>query len=324
MKLPKRVIFVFVILALVTMACEGTTNVSTQPAQQEQPQAPLTQPEVSTDAPEPETPAPDGTVPATITVEPQPVPVPPPSNVELYGFIAQAFGVWVMQNGFTTVEAAQGAIEAFGSMKLAIGDREYPIKETLQSFSAEDWKVIHETGDLIQLSVQNEVASVQGYIGNPNEGGINPDFVSDGSSAAAVAAAAIYVGRCRTTCLEVFQELWYAAAHLATGANWIRIDEGYMSNHPEPYLCGHKVNWERLVDILENCPGYSVSYQGSSILIRKLSKKSVNNYDFQLSPEVAPVALIVAGVAVTAAVVGIVVISGGTATPALALVLLIP
>jgi len=318
----KRLIFVLIILAILTMACGGTPTLAGTPAPQDQPDVPVTQPQTDTEEPEPKTPAPEGTVPATITVEPQRVPVPPPSNVELYGFIAQALGVWVMQNGYQTVEAAQAEFEKFGDMKLQIGDREYPIRDTLKSFSADDWKLIGEAGTMIESAVTGENSTIEGYIGDPNDGGINPDFV--GEAAGAVAAAAIYVGRCRTTCLEVFQELWYAAAHLATGSNWIRIDEGYMSNHPEPYLCGHKVNWERLVDVLENCPGYSVSYVGSSILIKKLVKRGSNNYDFTLSPEVGTVALVVAGVAVTAAVVGIVVISGGSATPVLALVLLVP
>ncbi|GIW70032.1 MAG: hypothetical protein KatS3mg101_0779 [Patescibacteria group bacterium] len=229
-----------------------------------------------------------------VHISPEPVPVPPLPVATQYALIVQAWGNYLtpIKDTIRSEEDLREEWRRFGEMSLQVGDRRSKIREIFEGFSENDWSQIREAGE---------------------------ELAKDG----ALTTAVIYLRGCKTTCASIFSALWWACAHLATGENWIKIPEGMMTNHPMPELCGRTFNWEYLVDILDTrCPGYSVEYRGSTIVIRKLVRYSDNRYE--LTWDDAQTLIVVGGVLTAATVVGIVVLSGGTAAPAFAVVLLVP
>jgi|GEM_PF-1776625 len=295
----RKIAVIAVIAAILLTSC-SSAETATGPVPVAHPNAPVQNMSV--------TPVPGST--SAITPELEIVPIPHPSpaigKVEMYAMLVNAYGQFMKlhKDEVVTEEDAKRLWDEFLTKKLQIGETQLVIgTDILANFTDQDWTQIQQAG----MSIND------------------PDNWDDAGGA--MVAAMILRGGCRTTCKEIFETLWFAMAHFASGTYWFTIIDGYMSSHAQPYMCGRSVSVEYLLDILEqNCEqyGYRVSYQGAEIRVTSKwhKKNSGMEYSFRV-PEVNSDVVIFT--TLTVIVVGVVIIaaSGGSAAPVLVPVLLV-
>lgn len=294
---PKNVVILILAIAMLVQACAPQTPTNIQPVEIPVPPDTVYQSveirTVSTMVPE-------------VEISPVPKPTPEPNAVEMYGLIINALGQYLSQNKarITSEESYLQVMEEFTGYSLQIGGTKYPIRDTLASFSKEEWDQINEAGK----SLAN-------------------DSNWEGEGVGEVLAAGLMIRGCKTSCREIFEALWYAMVHFASGTYWFTIIDGYMTTHPRPTLnCGRTFDWETLLDILEqNCTrfGYSVSYVGSEIRVTSAAHKKNGGMEYSYAYIDREGAIVIITIVAVVVVVGIFVISTGGAGGSIVPVLLV-
>lgn len=242
-----------------------------------------------------------GTSTSTIELVPVPHPEPPAKAEEKFGMIVNGFMSYAGNNRgrITSDQSVKDLWIEYTGWSLQIGASKFRISDILASFTEEDW---------------NSIRELERQMRDPNSG------VWESAALAAI----IRVGSCVADCDEVFDAMWWACSHFASGEDWFTIPEGMMTNHPEPVVCGRKMDYERLLDLLDaRCPLISVQYRGSTVRVTRKNGDTRGGYrSYAYALSTGEVAVIT--VAATVVVVGIIVIaSGGTGSWVIVPVLLV-
>lgn len=264
-------VLVFFLISALLAGCVG--HASSQPALPVQP-APVASPKLDLEG-------------KTVTEEaaasePEalPVPEPPLDAVQVFGLVSSAFGVYLsaVDAVIANEEDLHRYFQKYLDTKIQIGSKIETVRQTLESFSGDDWRAV--------LS-----------------------FAGIG-----IIATVVYVGRCRTSCEEIFNALWWAASHFASGEGWFELSDYAMSSHAQPEVCGKQFDWERLVETLEDyCRRqYKVTWLSSGVRVEERGRKHDYTFDFSSSQQEA--ARLAVTVAAGALFVAVIVATAGSAS----------